>query len=252
MQWSASSPTRQPSGGASLVACCSACADGGRYAEPSLVTHRANLAALHTYVSQQQSQQQAKLAELRTELTGSISDAQDKIEALLPSYKQDMALVEVLAQKVDGARRKATAALSSNTQAADSISTLLEELRGCLVKAPAAGGQGQQAGRAAGFGGGAPRTECQQLLESVNKLRQQVHRQSQVSVLGCCLLVSCRLLTAGLNMLLCVRSMCCHDSNAAWKNVAAFSGFVVLHVTGAGFAAVHQHTKPAAHTCHTS
>jgi hypothetical protein len=139
------------------------------------------LAALHTYVSQQQSQQQAKLAELQAELTTSISEAQDKIQALLPSHKQDMALVEVLAQKVEGARKKAAAALSSNTQAADSIDTVLAELRGCLGKAPTAGWQGQQSGLAEGLGGGAERAECQQLLECVNKLRQQVLRQSQVS-----------------------------------------------------------------------
>jgi hypothetical protein len=144
------------------------------------------LAALHTYVAQQQTQQQAKLAELQAHLTTSISEAQDKLAALLPSHKQDMALVEVLAQKVEGARKRAVAALSSNTQAVDSIYTVLEELRGCLGKAPSAGWQVQQSGRAAGLSGNAARAECQQLLECVNKLRQQVLRQSQVRIMSCC------------------------------------------------------------------
>jgi hypothetical protein len=125
-------------------------------------------------VSQQQTQQQAALTELQAELAASIQDAQDRIEALLPSHKQDTALVELLVQKVQGARTKAAAALSSNTQAADSIDAVLGELQGCLAQAAACQQQQQQPGA------GAARDECLQLLSTTNKLRQQLLRQSQV------------------------------------------------------------------------
>lgn len=144
------------------------------------MTHRANLAALHTYVAQQQCQQQTKLSELLGELATSIKDAQDAIEALLPSHKQDMALVELLAQKVEGARKEASAALSANTQAADSIDAVLAELQGCLAKVPAAGCQGQQHDGCAAAAGGAARAECLQLLNTTNTLRQKMLKQSQV------------------------------------------------------------------------
>lgn len=151
-----------------LLTCC---ADGGRYAEASLASHRANLAALHAYVSQQQTQQQAQLTELQGELAASIQDAQDRVEELLPLHKQDMALVELLVQKVEGARTKAAAALSSNSQAADSIDAVLGELQGCLARAIACQ---QQPGT------GAAKDECLQLLSTTNKLQQQLLRQSQV------------------------------------------------------------------------
>lgn len=155
-------------------------ADGGKYAEASLTAHRANLVALHTYVSQQQTQQQAQLAALHTELTSSIQSAQDAIEALLPSHKQDMALVELLAQKVEGARKKAAAQLGANTQAAESIDQLLAELQGHLSKAAPAGSAAATS-TGAGAVPGAAKAECQQLMGCVSKLQQQLLRQSQVS-----------------------------------------------------------------------
>lgn len=151
---------------------CPAHADGGKYAEASLVAHRANLSALHTYVSQQHEQQQVQVAALHTELSASIQSAQDAIEALLPSHKQDMALVELLGQKVEGARRKAAAQLGTNTQAADSIDGLLAELQGCLSRVGPAG-----------VGAGAAKEECEQLLGCVSRLQQQLLKQSQVG--GC-------------------------------------------------------------------
>lgn len=164
-------------------------ADGGRYADASLSAHQVNLAALHTFVRQQQQQQEDKLAALHTELTNSLNEALSSIEALLPSHKQDMALVELLAQKVEGARRKAATALSNNTQAADSIDAALTELQACLAKAqPAAAAAAttvaaakQLVSSSAGVEDAASgRAECQQLLECVDKLRQQMLRQAQV------------------------------------------------------------------------
>lgn len=122
-------------------------------------------------MSQQQAQQQAQLAQLQGELAASIQEAQDGVEALLPSHKQDMALVELLVQKVEGARTKAAAALSSNSQAADNIDAVLGELQGCLARAAVCQQQ---------LGTGAAKDECLQLLSTTNKLRQQLLRQSQV------------------------------------------------------------------------
>lgn len=150
-------------------------ADGGRYAEASLLSHQATLTALHAFVSQQQQQQHSQLAALHSELSRSLQEAQDKIQQLLPSHKQDMALVELLAQHVEGARKKATAALSSNSQAADGIDGVLSQLRDCLGKA-AGVGQAQPDDAKAG---------CQQLLTCVGDLRRQLLRQSKVCDFVC-------------------------------------------------------------------
>lgn len=163
-------------------------ADGGKYAEASLAAHRANLVALHTYVSQQQTQQQAQLTALHAELAGSIQSAQDAVEALLPSHKQDMALVELLAQKVEGARKKAAAQLSANTQAAEGIDQLLTELQGCLGKAAPAG---RPAPASTGAAADAAKAECQQLMVCAGKLGQQLLRQSQVRLTSLLLGPSC-------------------------------------------------------------
>lgn len=163
-----------------IAPCCNGLchADGGRYADASLVLHRANLTALYAYVSQQQQQQHSERSALHTELARSLQEARDTIEQLLPSHKQDMALVELLAHQVEGAGKKAAAELSSNTQAAESIDALLVQLQDCLCRtAPA--GQAQQP--TAGNGVEA-RSQCQQLLGCVNSLRQQLLKQCQVGL----------------------------------------------------------------------
>lgn len=149
-----------------------------------MIAHKAHLGSLHTYVAQQQAEQQSQLSALGLELHTSLKDAQDKIEALLPSHKQDMVLVELLTQKVEGARRKAAAELSKNAQAADSIDAVLVELQSCLARVP----MGEHTSTS--VGADAVKQECQQMVACVDRSRQQLLRQGQVSLwlqlLGTC------------------------------------------------------------------
>jgi hypothetical protein len=128
-------------------------------------------------VAQQQAEQQSQLSGLGSELHTSLKDAQDTIEALLPSHKQDMALVELLTQKVEGARRKAAAELSKNAQAADSIDAVLGELQSCLARVSTS-----KQHSSTGAGADGAKQECQQLVACVNKVRQQLLTQSQVGL----------------------------------------------------------------------
>jgi hypothetical protein len=140
------------------------------------MAHKAHLGSLHTYVAQQQAEQQSQLSALGLELHTSLKDAQDKIEALLPSHKQDMVLVELLTQKVEGARRKAAAELSKNAQAADSIDAVLGQLQSCLARVPTSQHNSTSAGA------DVAKQKCQQLVACVDRVRQQLLTQSQVSL----------------------------------------------------------------------
>jgi hypothetical protein len=99
----------------------------------------------------------------------------------------------VLCRYVEGARKKATSELAQNSQAAESIDSVLQQLQANL--AMAAGPQLAPGAPAAGTVGASPSPqqqqqqgqpaalqECQQLVGVVDDLRRQLLKQAQVSL----------------------------------------------------------------------
>lgn len=120
----------------------------------------------------------------------------------------------LLRRYVEGAKKKATSELAKNSEAADSIDSVLQQLQACLARAagPQPAGAAQAAAPAAAAvsatsGATAADTpsqqqqqgeptalqDCQQLVGVVDDLRRQLLRQAQVSCPAC--LVLARMLT---------------------------------------------------------
>lgn len=126
----------------------------------------------------QRQSQQDQLSALSTELSDSLTNAQTHIKQLLPSHKQDMALVELLAQHVEGARKKVAAQLQQNCRAAGRIEESLQQLRDHISKAGGVQAMGQPA---VGVPGGQDLgAGCHGLLSCVDTLRRQLLQQGQV------------------------------------------------------------------------
>jgi hypothetical protein len=73
-----------------------AAAEGGKYTEENVATYTAGLSGIDHHMAGQQQQQEEALAALKQELSSKLSAALAAIEQLLPSHKQDMALIEAL------------------------------------------------------------------------------------------------------------------------------------------------------------
>jgi hypothetical protein len=146
--------------------------EGGKLADASLASYKTGLSALHTHVAAQRQRQQEQLTALAAQLADSLSSALTTIEGLLPSHKQDMALVELLAANVEGVRRKVAAALHSNCEAAERLDGMLQRLQESISSGGASAAE-QPSGDALG--------ECQRLLACMDQLRLQLLRQGQVS-----------------------------------------------------------------------
>lgn len=71
-------------------------AEGGTYAADNVTTYRAGIASINHHMTQQQQQQQQQLASLQQELSCSLSTALAAVEQLLPSFKQDMTLLDTV------------------------------------------------------------------------------------------------------------------------------------------------------------
>lgn len=75
---------------------CLVFAEGGQYTEENVATYKAGISGIDHHMAGQQQQQQDALAALKQELSAELSAALAAIEQLLPSHKQDMALIEAL------------------------------------------------------------------------------------------------------------------------------------------------------------
>jgi hypothetical protein len=109
-------------------------------------------------------------AALAAELGDALAAALSHVEQLLPAFKQDMALVELLATHVDGARKRVAAELARNAKAGERISVLLQQLEQGVSRHTEAAPVGAQ---------GDAMADCQGLLACVDQLRQALLRQGQ-------------------------------------------------------------------------
>eukprot|EP00878_Enallax_costatus_P029149 GHUV01031582.1.p1 GENE.GHUV01031582.1~~GHUV01031582.1.p1 ORF type:complete len:464 (+),score=143.61 GHUV01031582.1:61-1452(+) len=159
--------------------------EGGKYAPQNVPTYLAGIAGIDHHITQQQQSQQQQLAAVQQELSAALNSALASIEQLLPSHKQDMTLIETLNKFVEGAKKRASMELSRNSQEGEAIGTTLQQLHDAVARAA-----NQQAaanvpapavdGAAAPPGDPVALEQCQALLSTVDRLRQQVLRQAQV------------------------------------------------------------------------
>lgn len=73
-----------------------AAADSGKYTEENVATYKAGMSSIDHHMAAQQQQQEDALAALKQQLSADLSAALAAIEQLLPSHKEDMALIEAL------------------------------------------------------------------------------------------------------------------------------------------------------------
>jgi hypothetical protein len=71
-------------------------AEGGSYADENIAAYKAGISGIDHHLEAQQQQQQQQLSGLLEELSAELQSAKQQVEDLLPSYKQDMTLIEAL------------------------------------------------------------------------------------------------------------------------------------------------------------
>eukprot|EP00775_Hariotina_reticulata_P013720 gene13720-13842_t len=154
-------------------------ADGGSYADENITAYKASISGIDHHMEGQQQQQRQQLSGLLADLSAELQGAQQQVEDLLPSYEQDMTLIEALNRYVEGAKKTVSTQLGRNRQAAEEINATLAQLQHQLDLGTLAGPDSSIAVEAAEGSPGALQ-QCQGILSQLNCLRLQLLRQAQV------------------------------------------------------------------------
>ncbi|KAG1660824.1 hypothetical protein FOA52_010249 [Chlamydomonas sp. UWO 241] len=153
--------------------------DGGAYAEANAAAYRKSLSAIDAHVNAARTSQVLKLDTLVGELTTQVDSALEHIQSLLPSHKEDMALIERVDAAMDAARKKAGAELGRSSEDRALIARELDSLEGLLQSADVLQKHLRTPGGGSSLSAPNALASCKEVLGSLDRLRNMLFKQSK-------------------------------------------------------------------------